>query len=341
MIEIWGPTDRMRREIELWAPWMSEDEAQELLDEIDQMPMSQRKPMARTLGERLQVFYGERARLRLQTIGPCDMTEAAMALLRKQKKRQRDKLRRRRKPRSEYLAVSLTQTKPWLALGISRRTYYYRIKQEQANCTSVRQVNLTKTECIPVQEEKHGSNASECVRVSTATPAGLVQTCAESLTAEDDLGWWMQYAHRAWKRQLEMHLANGTRTERGPRQRSITRVRLSFIAALPREGRIRRQIRRAFIARKTVALNERAARVVLSGPTSPALALLVDHTSVAPAWCDIAWTIWKSWRVGYLLTQRQLAQRVISMSYRLSAQIGKHRGNRRVHFEGHSGAGKA
>src|SRR6516225_5943369 len=58
-IEIWGPTDRMRREIELWAPWMQKDEAQELLDEIDLMPMWQRKPMARTLGERLQVTYAE------------------------------------------------------------------------------------------------------------------------------------------------------------------------------------------------------------------------------------------------------------------------------------------
>jgi hypothetical protein len=54
----------MRREIELWAPWMQQDEAQGLLDEIDLMPMWQRKPMARTLGERLNVPYAERARLR-------------------------------------------------------------------------------------------------------------------------------------------------------------------------------------------------------------------------------------------------------------------------------------
>jgi len=57
-IEIWGPTDRMRREIKRWAPWMSDDEAQEFLDEIDLMPMWQRKPMARTLGERLRSLRG-------------------------------------------------------------------------------------------------------------------------------------------------------------------------------------------------------------------------------------------------------------------------------------------
>jgi len=121
-IQVWGPTERMRQEIEQWAPWMSEDEAQELLEEIDIMPMWQRTPMAKTLGGRLQVTYGERARLGLRTIGPCDMTEAAMALIRKQKKRQQDKLRRQKQPRAEYLAASLSQTDKcllwWTALPL-------------------------------------------------------------------------------------------------------------------------------------------------------------------------------------------------------------------------------
>jgi hypothetical protein len=191
-VEIWGPTDRMRREIELWAPWMSEDETGQLLIDINLMPAWQRKPMARTLGERLQVTYAQRARLQLRTIGPCDMTEAAMALIRKQKKRQRDKLRRQSKgaiSRTVYLANHRTsKEQPWLVLKISRATWYRRIKQEQANETGPRQVNLTKTALVLVSKEKHGSNAGECVRVSTATPAGLVQTCAEFLTA-DEASW--------------------------------------------------------------------------------------------------------------------------------------------------------
>jgi len=140
-IAIWGPTDRMRREIELWAPWMSEDDTQELLDEINLMPMWQRKPMARTLGERLNVPYGERARLGLRTIGACDMTEAAMALIRKQKRRQRDKLRRQRQPRAEYLAAHTKSiTRPWEQRGISRATWY-----RQQRETGVHHINLTKT----------------------------------------------------------------------------------------------------------------------------------------------------------------------------------------------------
>jgi len=60
-VGIWGPTDRMRHEIECWAPWMSEDEARELRLEINSMPVWQRKPKPRTLGERLNVPYAERA----------------------------------------------------------------------------------------------------------------------------------------------------------------------------------------------------------------------------------------------------------------------------------------
>src|SRR6516164_3300939 len=78
--QLWGPTDRMRAEIERWAPWMSEDEARELRLDINAMPTWQRKPMASTVGERLQVTYAERSRLQIRTIGPCDMTEKAMAL---------------------------------------------------------------------------------------------------------------------------------------------------------------------------------------------------------------------------------------------------------------------
>lgn len=89
-IKLWSPTDRMRREIELSAPWMPQDEAQALVDDINQMPMWQRKPKARTLGERLNVLYGERERLRLRTIAPCDVSDDALELLRKRKRRQRD-----------------------------------------------------------------------------------------------------------------------------------------------------------------------------------------------------------------------------------------------------------
>jgi hypothetical protein len=187
-IEIWGPTDRMRREIEQWAPWMQEDEAEELLDEINQMPTWERKPKARTLGERLQVLYGERGRLQLKTIGCCDMTEAGMALIRRQKKRQRDRLRRLSQgaeSRAVYLAAHKTsKEQPWLKLGIKRSTWY-----SKHRWTSPRQVNLTKTELAPVQREKDRGEAGECVRAFTATPAGRTGTCADGFLTADEAAW--------------------------------------------------------------------------------------------------------------------------------------------------------
>jgi hypothetical protein len=174
-VRLWGPTDRMCREIELRAPWMEDDEAQEVLDEINLMPPWQRKPKARTLGERLRVVYGERQRLGLWTIGPCDMTEKAMELLRKQKKRARMRALRQEngaKPQAE----SLSQTKPWLAEGISRRTW------ERRRVATSCQVNLTKashelasaSECIVSKEV-----SKVCIRLPTATPAWQPQSEAE------------------------------------------------------------------------------------------------------------------------------------------------------------------
>jgi hypothetical protein len=188
-IEIWGPTEKMRCEIERWAPWMSDDEAQEILDDINLTPEWQRRPAARTLGKRLNLTYAERARLLLRTIGPCDMTEKVMALMRKQKKRRQDKLRRQKQPRTEYLAASLSQTQPWLELGVSRRTYYRRIKQEQARGTGVHHIKLIQTDGTLVPKEKTHANAAECGRLSTPTPAGQTDASADGFLTADEAAW--------------------------------------------------------------------------------------------------------------------------------------------------------
>jgi hypothetical protein len=151
VIGIWGPTDKMRREIELRAPWMDEDEADEAIDEVEEMPEWQRKPLGKTLGKRLNVTYAEFDRLKLKTILPCDISQKALAVIRKQRKRQCDERRRRvrgARPRAEYLAASLSQTKPWEQDGISRRTW------ERRRVASVHPINLTKTGRILASQEK-------------------------------------------------------------------------------------------------------------------------------------------------------------------------------------------
>jgi hypothetical protein len=179
-VRIWGPTDRMRAEIERWAPWMNEDEARELRLEINSTPVWQRKPKPRTLGERLNVTYAERTRLGLRTIGPCDMTEAAMALIRKQEKRRRNKLRYAQS-RPDYLAASLSQTKPWEQEGISRRTW------ERRRVASQSHINLTKTCLLLASKEKTETNTGLCERLPTPTHAGQTPTSVNDglLTAEE------------------------------------------------------------------------------------------------------------------------------------------------------------
>ena len=172
-LRIWGPTDRMRHEIELWAPWMSEDDTEERLIEINLTPVWQRKPTKGTLGERLQLTYAERARLDLRTIGPCDMSEGAMALIRKQNRRKRERLRRQKRgARSQ--ANSISRTKPWIAAGFNtRRTWERKGKPLVATSCSI---NLSTTEHEPATagecEVAYSSLASSlCVRLSTATTA--------------------------------------------------------------------------------------------------------------------------------------------------------------------------
>jgi hypothetical protein len=181
-VRLWGPTDKMRREIEQWAPWMDEDESGAVIDEIEQMPPWQRKPLGKTLGKRLNLIYAVRDRLKLNTIRACDISEKAMAVIRKQKKRQRDR-QRRLKQGARPQADSISRLKPWVKEGTSRATWYRRINQEQTRETTSRQVNLLKSELELVSREVLSTDAGLCVRPSTATPAGQVQTCVMALTA--------------------------------------------------------------------------------------------------------------------------------------------------------------
>jgi hypothetical protein len=165
-VALWGPVDRMKQEIARWAPWMGGNRVGALIDEINQMPMWQRKPRARTLGDRLNVTYAQRQELQLRTIAPCDVSDAALALIRKRKRRKRDKERRQLQSRVNYLAThTVSKEKPWLALGIKRRAYYYRLKK--ANCTSLHPINLTKSKCTPVQSEKRQVSKKGAVRANS------------------------------------------------------------------------------------------------------------------------------------------------------------------------------
>jgi hypothetical protein len=118
----------MPRIIELRAPWMNEAAAARLLEQIEAFPQKWR---ADTLGRKLNLTGAEWRTLRLRTIAPVDMTRqerVAFSQALAQKRRQARRRAQGKKQRAEYLAKSVSQTKPWVALNISRRTWYRRGK---------------------------------------------------------------------------------------------------------------------------------------------------------------------------------------------------------------------
>ncbi|MGJ0532409.1 MAG: hypothetical protein ACR65W_03900 [Methylocystis sp.] len=85
---------------------------------------------------RLGVDYEEREDLCLRSIGAVDSTPEVIRAQARDKKLERDRAQKetmRRaggaQPREEYERNSASRTRPWEALGISRRTYYRRLKE--------------------------------------------------------------------------------------------------------------------------------------------------------------------------------------------------------------------
>jgi hypothetical protein len=114
----------IRSWIELQAPWMTSTETDVTVAAVLARPLKWR---ADKLAGRLRLTEAERRRLRICTIGAIDMTKAERKEARKLRQRQRDRVRRRArgaKPRHHYEASSISRAKPWLALGISRATWY-------------------------------------------------------------------------------------------------------------------------------------------------------------------------------------------------------------------------
>jgi Zn-finger nucleic acid-binding protein len=101
------------------APWFL-DQAEHLLDKLIRRP---RKYRADRLGQLLNLTSEERDRLKIHTIGAVDLDREQ----RKQRRRERDKKAKQEKRKAAGAtprAQSISQTKPWLVLGISRSKWY-------------------------------------------------------------------------------------------------------------------------------------------------------------------------------------------------------------------------
>jgi hypothetical protein len=132
-----GPIVALRQWVAEWAPWCGPDELQALIDRVDANP---RKWTADELAHELGVAvvpFSVRQALGLTTIGSIDVDKAGRELRRSANSTNRSTERRRKLgavPREQYLAANTAnRDQPWLALGISKPTYYRR-KKRDAQC---------------------------------------------------------------------------------------------------------------------------------------------------------------------------------------------------------------
>jgi hypothetical protein len=120
------PHAAMDHWIEIWAPWLTAAEKRDMFARIMPHPMRWKAdPMA----WRLKVTMEERMALGLTTIGSIDCNRAGRKKRRKALSTKRKEVQRRKqgaKPRALYESESVSRTKPWLAEGISRATWYRR-----------------------------------------------------------------------------------------------------------------------------------------------------------------------------------------------------------------------
>jgi hypothetical protein len=115
---------RIASMLSLWAPWMSATEAGALTAKVIAKPLRWR---ADTLGRRLGLTEAERQRLKITTIGAIDVTKDERIKSRRERDRARHHHHRRAQgatPRDEYEANSISRTRPWEALGMSRRSWH-------------------------------------------------------------------------------------------------------------------------------------------------------------------------------------------------------------------------
>ncbi len=125
-----NPFEQMQREIEVWAPWMSDEEGQQMIDNVVKLPVPWRMSNKVELGRRLNLTDHERTITKAFSIMPVDVSEAELKERRLEAERERKRQKRRTekmKPRRIYENESAARSKPWEALGLSRATYYRKL----------------------------------------------------------------------------------------------------------------------------------------------------------------------------------------------------------------------
>lgn len=124
-----------------WAYWLFDKKDVNPVLFAKRIASSPRRYKADTLARILNLTMSSRTTLGITTIGAIDCNKQQRTELRRQRKRAYAEARRRAagaKPRAQYEAESLSRTKPWEKLGMSRSTWYAKGKPMPADAGQVR-----------------------------------------------------------------------------------------------------------------------------------------------------------------------------------------------------------
>ncbi|MER8567603.1 hypothetical protein NKH85_17185 [Mesorhizobium sp. M0924] len=135
-----------------WAPWALPKAGTVIRPILNDLVRRKHMLGAQPVANLLRVGFLERERLQLFTIGAFDISEVTRKRIVKDRKRKRDKARQaaiRVACGRQNRASSLAQIQPWLAEGISRRTWFRR----RGTALSRVEIYGTGDTTVPKQQE--------------------------------------------------------------------------------------------------------------------------------------------------------------------------------------------
>jgi hypothetical protein len=178
------PREKMQHEVELYAPWATAAEAEQWIDDFQRLDPRRVWLGGKELGERLNVTNAEREGLKAWRIVPVDISPDDLAEQRKAKDRERKRRKRAgAKPRDRYEAESLSKLKPWIADGISRRTWERR--RGRVASVSAQRVLLQRNNLRQPPEEAFNKEQKKEERAQSAPLPSTADTLATPLLSTE------------------------------------------------------------------------------------------------------------------------------------------------------------
>ena len=166
-----APDKKMANAISVWAPWMSDEEAQAYIKHVEGLDIYQRLMTGKEIGAQLGLTNADREFLKLWQFLPIDKTGEELAQIAKDRElRRRERARRKKgvRPRAKYLSDLAAKPKPWVAQGISRATYFRRVRRGESETI----VTTERTHGVSPKEESQQRGIREGVVVEMPSKQG-------------------------------------------------------------------------------------------------------------------------------------------------------------------------